>query len=239
MPVASHMKVGIEPYGWMSGRTIPKYDPGLEPEEFPSTVVWSPEATHDFDWAPYDVNAEALADIVTVIMYSNPEVNPEGGVWWNDTLWDTASLVEVPWQRATLLDGDYLPTPDGAITNLSANALPHQATIEWDTATDASTQVLYQVSEPSAPISPTIPFSHTLYMPRVFSIIDPNTLQYSPVDTTPVLHHQVVLTNLPENYTIEYVALSRSFQGAACITSASAFTHAKSDSGVSTQLGGD
>jgi hypothetical protein len=99
--------------------------------------------------------------------------------------------------------------------------------------------VLYQVSEPSAPISPTIPFSNTLYMPRVFSIIDPNTLQYSPVDTTPVLHHQVVLTNLPENYTIEYVALSRSFQGAACITSASAFTHAKSDSGVSTQLGGD
>ena len=102
-------------------------------KRFPQTVVWSPEATHNFVWTPYEVQAEALSNTVTVIMYTNPEVNLDDGVWWNDTLWDTASLVEIPWPSATLLDGDVFPAPDGQIVNVTTNLIPHQATIEWDT----------------------------------------------------------------------------------------------------------
>ncbi len=230
VPVASHMRVGIEPYGWMSGRTIPKYDPGLEPEEFPSTVFWSPEATHDFVWAPYEVTAEALSDTVTVILFSKPEVDPERGVWWNDTLWDTASLVEVQPPSGTILDSGRLPEPDGLITNVSIEALPHQATVEWDTSVDASSQILYRVY---VPISPTEPLSYTVFMPAMYGDLNPRNLtQHSPVDQTPVRHHQVVLTDLPDDYIIDFVALSRRLQGAACVTSASEITRAESASEV-------
>ncbi|MGD9099457.1 MAG: hypothetical protein PVF45_03180, partial [Anaerolineae bacterium] len=101
--VASHMKVGVEPHGWMSGRSISGYNPGLEPDRFPDTVVWSPEATHNFAFAPYSVTVEAFSDTVTLILYSNPEVDIKRGVWWNDTLWDTASLIEVQPPSGTIL----------------------------------------------------------------------------------------------------------------------------------------
>jgi hypothetical protein len=236
VPVNSHMRVGIEPYGWMSGRTIPKYDPGLEPEELPNTIVWSPEATHNFVWSPYEVKAEALADTVTAILFSNPEVNPDGGVWWNDTMWDTASLVEVPWQRDTLLDTDRPPELDGLITNLSVTALPHQVTIEWDTSVEASSQVLYRVLEPSAPISPTQPLSYTMYVPLMYSTLEVSKLaEHSPVDQTPVGHHKIVLTALPDDYVIDLVALSRRLvPGATCVTSTSSTVRAESANTVST-----
>ena len=228
-PAASHMKVGVEPYGWMSGRTIPKYDPGLEPEEFPATVVWSPEATNDFSWASYEAMTEALADTITVILFSNPEVNLDSGVWWNDTLWDTASLVQVPPPSGTLLDGSDLPEPDGLISNVSAKTLPHAIIVEWDTSMEASTQLLYRVWERSAPITPTTPLTIPVYLPVVTTPLDVSILtRYSPPDTTPVYHHRVLVTGLPASYDIDFVALSRRLQGNVCATSASGITHTKS-----------
>jgi hypothetical protein len=230
--VASHMKIGIEPYGWMSGRKIPRYDPGLEPEEFPDTVIWSSEATHNFVFAPYNVTAEALSSTVTVILFSNPEVDLEGGVIWNDTIWDTASLIEVLPPSGSILGGDGLPEPDGLISNVSARALPKVAIVEWDTAVPASTQLLYRIVEPIAPITNTQPLTYSLYLPMVTHdaggfVFD----RRSRPDTTPVLHHRVVVFGLPDVYTIDFVGLSRRLVGDGCVTSASGVTRAKS-SGV-------
>jgi hypothetical protein len=220
--VASHMKVGIEPYGWLSGRTIPRYDPGLEPDEFPPTVVWSPESDQDFVWVPYSVTTEALSDTITAILYSNPQVDYEGGVIWNDAIWDTASLVEVPTPSGTLLDSDYLPVPDGFITSLNVQALPTVSIIEWDTPEAASSQVLYRVLDPTTPITATEPLTYPVYMPLVVRATDPlETMQRSPVYGAPVQHHTIVLTGLPDDYVIELVGLSRRLEDAGCVTSAS------------------
>jgi hypothetical protein len=226
------MKIGIEPYGWMSGRKIPRYDPGLEPEEFPDTVIWSSEATHNFVFAPYNVTAEALSNTVTVILFSNPEIDLEGGVIWNDTIWDTASLIEVLPPSGSILGGDGLPEPDGLISNVSARALPEVAIVEWDTAVPASTQLLYRIVEPIAPITNTQPLTYSLYLPMVTHdaggfVFD----RRSRPDTTPVLHHRVVVFGLPDVYTIDFVGLSRRLVGDGCVTSASGVTRAKS-SGV-------
>lgn len=223
--VASHMKVGIEPYGWMSGRDIRDYDPGLGVNQFPNTVVWSAEATHNFVFRPYRVTTEALSDTITVILFSNPEVNTRRGVWWNDTVWDTATLVEVPPPGGKIIRGTTLPEPDGWIANVNAVALPQQVVIEWDTLMPASSQVVYRVIEPTASISATATLSYSFCLPFVSSGV-PALKQYSPLDTTPTLHHQVVLTGLPSQYLIDFAVLSRWFNGQACVTSASSAARA-------------
>jgi hypothetical protein len=234
--VASRMKVGIEPYGWMSGRSIYDYDPGLEPDEFPDTVVWSAEATHNFAFTPYTVTAEALSSTVTVVLFSNPEVDTLGGVWWNDTVWDTASLLEVPPPSGTILDGSSLPEPDGLITNLSIFALPRLAFVEWDTPVPASTQVLYRLVKPSSPVTETPPLTYTVFLP--FLENGSSILNWrSSLDTRPVLHHVAALRNLPSKYVIDFVALSRRLtcpggqcrgDGGTCVTSASSVNRAVS-----------
>jgi hypothetical protein len=220
--VASHMKVGIEPYGWKSGRTIPRYDPGLEPSEFPPTVVWSPEATHDFVFSPYSVTTEALSTTVTTILYSYPEVDIEGGVLWNDTIWDTASLVQVPPPSGTLVVGEDWPEPDDFIRDLKGIALPGVAVVDWETLRGASTQLLYEVVALQEPISMTALISHSLYLPMVTTMIGPSALAaFSPPDWTVVQHHRVTLTGLPSKYGLRFVALSRRLEGLECVTSAS------------------
>jgi hypothetical protein len=235
VPVDSHMKVGIEPYGWMSERTPPpppNYDPGLEPEEIPSTVIWSPEATHNFVFMPYAITAEARSTKVTVIMFSNPEIDPDNGVVWNDTIWDTASLLEVPPPSGIILDSAIVPEPDGLITNLTTDVVSQQATIEWDTTVDASTQLLYRVLEPSDPISVTHPLSYSLHFPVLSRSKNPYAMQHSPFDSAPVSHHKVVLTDLPDDYVLEFVALSRRLNSNACVTSASDFMFAEPGDGA-------
>ncbi len=231
--VDSQMKVGIEPYGWMSGRSIPDYDPGLEPDEFPETVVWSAEATHNFYYAPYSVTVEALSSTVTAILFSHPQIDVRKGILWNDALWDTASLVQVSPPSGTLLEGDFLPEPDGLITNVSATVLPRIAIVEWDTTVDASTQLQYRIWEPITPITLTIELSYSLHLPLVVSAPSLSSLNLaSPPDQTPRRHHQVVLTGLPESYAIDFVALSRRLDGNACLTSASKVIHAESQGEV-------
>jgi hypothetical protein len=219
--VASHMRVGIEPFGWKSGRTITHYDPRLEPDQFPSTVIWSPEATHNFEFAPYRVTAEALSDTLTVILYSYPEVNVEGGVIWNDTIWDTASLVQVPRPAGTLLDGADIPEPDRFIGTVTATVVPGQAVVAWETAGEAYTQLLYRVGNKTRPISATTLLVHSRYLPVIGYDLIPESMRATPPDYTPVRQHTVVLSGLPQDYSLTFVALSRRLGEGACITSAS------------------
>jgi hypothetical protein len=228
--VDSHMKVGIEPNGWMSGRSIYDYDSGLEPEEFPRTVVWSPEATHYFAFAPYSVTAEALSSTLTVVLYSTPEISPEKKIWWNDTIWDTASLVEVAPPSGTIMSGTQLPAPDGFISNVTVLALPHVAVIEWETAAPASSQVVYRIKELQAAVSVTLPYTYRVYLPLQMNGAS-DWPHYSELDSTPVSHHRVVLTDVPYAYRIEFAALSRRPDGDVCRTSASSPLHKTTSQG--------
>lgn len=225
------MKVGIEPYGWMSNRSLSRYNPVVEPEDFPSTVVWSAEATHNYVFEPYTVTTEALSSTITVVLYANPQVDLLRGVLWNDTVWDTASLVHVPPESGLLLD-DGLPEPDGLISDLSATLFPGVAVVEWETLSPASTQLMYRVLSRPDPISVTKPVSYTLYLPQVSVAADPAVFtEHSPIDAAPKSHHQVVVTGLPEAYMIEFVALSRGLEGQTCLTSTSSVTRATSPDG--------
>jgi hypothetical protein len=223
--VSSHMKVGLEPYGWLSERSLSGYDPGLEPCEFPETVVWSPEMISYFVFAPYELTTEALSDTVTAILYSKPDVDLKAGVWWHDTVWDSISLIEVQPPGGTILDTDDVPEADGFITNLSVMAYPYESVVEWDTLEPASTQVIYQVLEKKPAPAPTPPGSTALLSPRAFVPFVTQTSndlsKYSPLDSAPTLHHKVVLQDLPSEYTIELVALSRRLEGQICETSVS------------------
>jgi hypothetical protein len=222
--VDSHMKVGIEPYGWMSNRSLNSYDPGLEYSAFPATVVWSPKESHYFVFTPYTVTTEALSDTVTVILYSRPQVDLKADVWWHDTVWDTVSLVETQPPGGTILPNATIPKADGFITNLSVIAYPYETVIEWDTQEPASTQVIYQLVELKPAVAPptgsTVLLSPQAYLPfvtRMSSCLH----QYSPLDYAPTLHHKVVLQDLPSEYTIDLLGLSRRLDGQACVTSAS------------------
>jgi hypothetical protein len=222
LPVTSHMRIGIEPYGWMSGRPIYNYDPGLEPEEFPPTMVWSPEADNYFTYGPYRVVAEALSKTLTVALFSYPEVDIEGGVLWHDTLWDTASLVQVPPPSGTLLDGAEFPAPDRFISNVRTTLLPRAAIVEWETAGNASAQVLYRALNRTIPFSITEPLSHSVYFPMMTISVDPSTLlSHSSPDYESTRQHRVVLSGLPMGYALDYVVLSRRLDNKVCVTSAS------------------
>jgi hypothetical protein len=231
VPVESHMRVGIEPYSWLSNRSITNYNPILEPEDFPSTVVWSSEATSNYVFTPYTVTTEALSRTITVILYSNPQVDLLNGVWWNDTVWDTASLVKVSPPSDLLLD-DNLRERDGLIFNLSTVLFPRVAVVEWDTLVPASTQLIYRVLSRPDPISATRPLPHTLYLPQVTMPANLDVFtQHSPIEPTPKSHHRVTITGLPDVYTLEFVALSRRLEEKACVTSASRITRLRSPDG--------
>jgi len=206
--VPSHMKVGLEPYGWMSGRSTSDYDPGLEPENFPASVVWSPEATHNFSFAPYSVIAEALSDTLTVILYSYPEVDIDGGVIWNDTIWDTASLTQVATPNGMLLATGNLPSADGKISQVVDTTVFNAATLQWQTSDPAYSQILYHYVGPvSGPPPPPIA-DHT----------DDFEHQTS-VDWTARMAHSIKLTDLSPASVYDVALLSRRWTGSACETS--------------------
>jgi hypothetical protein len=156
-------------------------------------------------------------------MYSYPEVDIERGVYWNDTIWDTASLVQMPLPSGTLLESNELPPPDGVITDVHVIADPGMAVVEWATSLDASTQLLYQVRSQIESIPLTTVLVYSVHLPLMVLDLDPTLMRKSPPDLDPVREHRVVLTDLPESYSLGFVALSRGRDGAACITSASRF----------------
>jgi hypothetical protein len=82
-PSPVHMRVGIDPNG------------GSDP--WSSAIVWSSDQ-HPFDaWLPFEVEARASGDRVTVFTWSAPDFPTKH----NDIYWDTASLVVVLTPTAT------------------------------------------------------------------------------------------------------------------------------------------
>jgi len=166
------------------------------------------------------VTAEAYGEDVTAIFYTAPKRGSKNSTYFFDSMWDVASLVQVPFP------GGRLPTPDapgnsGFIYNLTADVQLNTLVIEWDTLKPASTQVLYDMVATDL-ITTSIPHSYTVYIPIV-SRKPAEPFAYArqtPLETNPVVHHRAVIGNLEDEseVTIEYVTLSRYLGDSDCTT---------------------
>jgi hypothetical protein len=217
-----HPQVAIDPTGWVittPGNSLPNNcppdgvtrcpDPYIS--AFPSTTVWSAEGTHPaYVWAPISVTVEALAETVSVWTRARPDI---GGSM--STYWDYGSLTYTPFPE-NLLPQPPSPNPTGYIQNLASSFDGSNLTITWTTPTPASTQVLYTVE--SAPISPTVPMTHTTYLPLVAAT---PVERKADLDPTPVLHHTYTISGLKNGDMVTFVALSRRVGEGACVTETS------------------
>ena len=205
-----HAKIGLDPLG----RAYNTLD-APRVSELPFDIVWSPEQTFYNVWGQHTVVAESRNETISAITY----VSPDPDYYPYDTFWDGGSLVEVAPPSGTILAGSSLPAPDNLIMGLSVSALALMAIVEWDTPVPASTQVMYRYVGPTHPPGATL-MPHSVFLPSVTS--DSLELNlHSELDTTPVLHHRVVLQDLAPGYKIEVAALSRRLDGQICVTSAS------------------
>jgi len=212
-----HARAGLDPKG--TQLTPGPWSGAVE--RLPPQTVWSPEQTALYTWENISVTAEALNDKLTAIFYTSPERGSSNSTYFFDSIWDAASLVPV-----TFPDGR-LPAPGGSrdpdfIYNVTATARLNSLVVEWDTKAPASTQVLYEIRTPTGPITPTLPYSHTVYVPIVSkALTDYSTYDmHTALNPEPVLHHRAVIGNLEDEstITIAYVPLSRYLRGSSCAT---------------------
>lgn len=211
LPGANHYaRLGLDP----QGRVYNDIDnPGIP--SLPGGIVWSDYQTFYEVWGRHEVMAEAAGNAITAITYASPDP----GYGYYDTFWDAGSLTvaDPPEGR--------LPAPssfasDGFITNLVTQTVLNYLLVEWNTAQPASTQVWYEIVAPSTPFTPT----SVVYLPLLYSAITPefpSNWRFSPVDQTPVTHHQVWIGPFQDGETVRFVALSRRLAGGSCLTSSS------------------
>lgn len=227
-------KVGIDP----TGQILPPYppeelddypdncppdyhsecpDPGLDSlDEFPPHIIWSPEAYNVWNWQPLSLTAEAASNTITVWTYTdarNVQTPPKS------TYWDYASLVEVPFPDGRLPSPS--ASPSGFITNVVTQTVLDFLIVEWDTLAPASSQVWYRLITSTTPVSPTGPYSYSVYLPIVVRTTIPSAGEYpfaTSLDTTPKTHHRVAIPHVREGDQIELVVLSRHPSGTVCQT---------------------
>jgi len=209
-----HARIGIDPLGRL-------YNDIDNPEilSLPADIDWSPDRTYFSIWGMHVVTSESRSEYVTAITYASPDP----GYGYYDTFWDAGSLVE------TMPPGGKLPEPesfvaDGFVENLVITQVLDYLVVSWDTSVPASTQVWYSIVEPSAPLSPTIPYSVSVtYFPLVFrdykATFEPQF--FSLVDQTPETHHEVMIGPFQDGQEIQLGALSRRLVRKECRTSTS------------------
>ncbi len=209
-------RVGIDVTGWQL--PIPDWDnppdncpptgysrcpnPRLDSvNDFPPTMVWSPEFDHEaYTWAAGVVTAEAAATTISVWTYAAPD----GSEMSMSTYWDATSLVQVPFPDHRL------PAPDSGdasifIQNLVMQSVLDELTVTWTTPEPASTQLWYDVTP----------------LGKEPGQFDPEHALATPLDVTPKTEHAVVITGLSTGDYVRFVALSRRSTGAQCVTESS------------------
>ncbi|MBN1249748.1 MAG: hypothetical protein JXC32_18945 [Anaerolineae bacterium] len=204
----AHTRLGLDPTGT---QLTPNADVG-DIIGLPAQTVWSAEQTQLSTWERLSVTAEAAGSRVTAILYAAPDPGVAPQPLFYSTYWDDGSLVQVPFPNNQLPDPTS-PSPSGFIKNVSTTFSDGRLTIEWDTDTPASSQVLYDVTR--APITSTVELSHTMYFPLIAA-----TRQY-PLDLTPVLHHALSIPGIQVGDVVDFTALSRRPTGTACTTETS------------------
>lgn len=125
-----------------------------------------------------------------------------------------ATEVSAPQSASALLATDRVPAPDswapsGVIQNLNTTVSLNSITVNWETpGTPSTTQVWYDVMQPSSPVSPTAPLSHTLHLPLMHRGDDYVYEFATDLDLTLATYHQAIIGNLSDGDSVYLVALS-------------------------------
>jgi len=222
-------RIGLDP----TGTQLTKSQSSGAVQSLPALTRWSATGTQLFTWEQFTAEAEAYGDRMTAILYAAPQPGSSQTHYYA-IYFDAFSLTEIPFPD------DRLPapsswTPTGFISNLTTNYAGGALTIEWDTTSEASTQVWYSIEDPSEPVTSTTSYTYTTYLP-IISNFRPPTAYMTTLDTTPALHHQAVITGLESSQYVTFIALSRRPTGTSCTTEPSELVRVAVGSGQMTVL---
>jgi len=222
-------RIGLDP----TGTQLTKSQNSGAVASLPALTSWSSTGTQLFTWEHFTAQAEAFGDQLTAILYAAPQPGSSQTHYYA-IYFDDMSLTEIAFAD------DRLPAPSswaptGFISNLTTNYVSGTMTVEWDTASEASTQVWYSIESTSEPVTSTTPYTYTAYLPLI-SNFRPPTAYMTTLDTTRVLHHQAVITGLESSQYVTLVALSRRPTGTSCTTEASELVKVAVGSGQMTTL---
>jgi len=157
-------RIGIDPCGTLASQfsadvskhPAGKYDEGIgddpkTPEvdgpDFGEETVWSPYHAY-YEWGKFQVEAEAKAPVITVILYCYPKQRPANKPIY-EMNWDSVSLREIPWPTPRLVEENRLLEPDPTLKDLVVQIQPKLGTaqVTWETGLPAgASQVLYRFS---------------------------------------------------------------------------------------------
>ncbi len=215
-----HPKIGIDPTGWQLPYTAnptppdncppdgasPCPNPRLESiDDFPSTLVWSPEFDHAaYTWAAQSVVAEALAPVITVWTFVAPENdgNPS-----RSTYWDYGSLTAVSPPDNLLFSG-VLPARDGNISQVISATAINAATFQWRTSAPAYSQVLYHYAGMAgSSLPPVVTATHQFEL-------------RADIDWTLKTDHSIRLQDLTPGAVYDVAIIAHRWTGDQCQTSA-------------------
>jgi hypothetical protein len=165
----SHARIGLDPAGAqreqfgvdVTKHPAPPYnecvgdDPRTQERDwpdFPDTTVWSEEHDYFDRWGRFEVEAEATSDVVTAILYCDPEQRQADEPIY-EMNWDTVSLYEIPWPARRLIAVDAVMNADDRIKGLHVNVQPDldTAQVTWRTPVPGgASQVLYRFLDSEA-----------------------------------------------------------------------------------------
>ncbi|MCJ7738005.1 MAG: hypothetical protein MUQ10_11965, partial [Anaerolineae bacterium] len=132
-------RIGLDP----TGTQLTKAPTSGAVTSLPALTNWSATGTQLFTWEQFTAQAEAYGDKMTAILYAAPQPGSSQTHYYA-MYFDAVSLTEIPFPDGRLpAPSSWAPT--SFISNLTTNYASGTMTVEWDTASEASTQVWYSI----------------------------------------------------------------------------------------------
>ncbi len=194
-----HTRIGLDP----EGTPLTLSDDVNDLITMPEHTVWSEEQIQLNTWEQLNVTAEPVANSLTAILYASPTYAGTQTPYY-DTFWDAGSLYAVSFPNERLPEPDEWTSPylTDVITTLASSTL----TVTWNTTVPASGQVWYTVLPYTEPFTPTVPLTHTSYLPLVNRLVLPLT---TPIDFTLQTQHSATISGLQSRDIVKIWILSR------------------------------
>ncbi len=210
---APHARVGLDPQGTQI--TLDHVHNDLIGGQMPPLTTWSTEQTALNAWERLSTTAEPLGTRLTAITFANPFYVGEQTPWY-DTWWDTGAVQQVSFPDGKLpepasWDSPYINTVQHSIIGDTLN-------LSWNTTVLASTQVWYYMEQVSAPMTPTVTLTPTVFIPLVMRSVP---WQITTLNLAPTTTHNVSITGMGALQSGDKVVvrlLSRRPGPTACVT---------------------
>lgn len=181
-------RIGLDPQGTQI--TLDHVHNDLIGGQMPPYTAWSAEQTALYTWDRLVTAVEPLGDKLTAITYANP-IYTGAATPWYDTWWDNGALTQVSFPNGKLPEPASWSSPYiNPVNNFISGDILN---ITWNTTVPASTQVWYQITPLSVPITPTIPLTETVFLPLIATAPQRQT---TPLNPTPSLSHVVGISGM-------------------------------------------